>query len=332
MNTIDLPTGKLFVHTYSKGELETLSIGDYGKSKNIKADFLGYTRELNGVANGDILPLQEKWVITVSTQYGCTMNCTFCDVPSINYKGNATVFDLQEQLYSAIRMYPNVKYTDRLNLHYARMGEPAHNAEAVLAFSKFIVGNKDVIFEDTGLRIETLHPVFTTSCPKNVDLKTILNKWCDIKNKDYNGQAGLQLSINSTNEEQRNEMFGNKSLSLKQISDIAKTLPNPLGRKYTLNFAYSTDYEIDGDKLAELFDPKFWMVKITPIHNNNACVKNGVETVDGYHSFTPYREPEESCKKAGFDVLIFVPSQDEEDGAVTCGNAIVAGSKINLKS
>ena len=47
MNKFKLPTGYLFTDTYSKGELETLSIGDYGKAKNIKADFLGYTKEIN---------------------------------------------------------------------------------------------------------------------------------------------------------------------------------------------------------------------------------------------------------------------------------------------
>ena len=65
MNKICLPTGFLIVDDYAKGKLETLSIGDYGKHKNIKADFLGYTRELNGVENGEIMPLQEKWVITL---------------------------------------------------------------------------------------------------------------------------------------------------------------------------------------------------------------------------------------------------------------------------
>ena len=33
-------------------------------------------------------------------------------------------------------------------------------------------------------------------------------------------------------------------------------------------------------------------------------------------------------KAAGFDVLVFVPSIDEEDGLVTCGNAILGGSTL----
>lgn len=38
MKTYSLPTGYLFVDDYSKGPLETLSIGDYGKHVNVKAD------------------------------------------------------------------------------------------------------------------------------------------------------------------------------------------------------------------------------------------------------------------------------------------------------
>ncbi len=331
MKVIELPTGKLFVDTYSKGELEALSIGDYGKAKNVKADFLGYTRELNGVSNGEILPLQEKWVVTVSTQYGCTMNCTFCDVPSIKFSGNASVEDFRKQMYTAISLYPNVHYTDRFNLHFARMGEPVHNYRNVFDFATWMINNKDVIYNDTGLRIETIHPVFTTSCPKSSKLLDILTEWCNIKNNMYNGQASLQLSINSTNEVQRTEMFNGKSHTLREISNFARKLPNPIGRKYTLNFAYSTDYEVDGKYLAELFDPKFWMVKITPIHNNNACCNNGIKTIDGYSSYNPYRDVENSCKNAGFDVLVFIPSQDEENGAITCGNAVFACSKIKFK-
>lgn len=149
-----------------------------------------------------------------------------------------------------------------------------------------------------------------------------------IKNLDYNGQTGLQLSINSTNDEQRNKMFNNKSISLKELSEIMEDVDEPIGRKYCLNFAYSTDFEIDADKLKSLFDIEKFMVKITPIHNNNACRENNIETVDGYKYYYPYKKVEDELKSVGFDVLVFIPSMDEENGLVTCGNAILSGSCI----
>lgn len=322
-----LPTGFLFVDEYSRGSLETLSIGDYGKAKNVKADFLGYKKEINGVPNGEIMPLSEKWVVTLSTQYGCPMKCTFCDVPNIKFNGNASFDDLKKQLYSAISLFPDVKYTERLNIHFARMGDASFN-EDVLDFAIWMYDSKQQIKKDTELSIETLHPVFTTMFPKGKNAKFLVKKWTAIKNGGYNGQAGLQFSINSTNEEQRETMFQGMQTPLVELSEFCKTLPEPVGRKYCLNFALADEYETDGQRLRELFDPEYFMVKITPIHNNNACELNGIRTKEGYHSFTPYKTAEESFKKAGFDVLVFIPSQDEEDGIITCGNAILGGSEL----
>lgn len=323
-----LPTGYLFIGEYSKGHLESLSIGDYGKSKNVKADFLGYHNEINGVQNGSCMPLTEKWVITISTQYGCAMDCTFCDVPNIKFKGNASFDDLKLQLYNGISLFPKIKYTERLNLHYARMGEPIFNKN-VFKFSKWLAHNKLQFFKDTGLRVEVLHPVISTSLPNVLkDIKSRLLNWCDIKNNDFNGQAGLQLSINSTCDTQRNDMFKGKSYSLDEIAMLVEDLPLPLGRKYCLNFAYSSDFEIDAHLLANRFDSEKFMCKITPIHNNNACNINNIKTVDGYTNWTPYSKVESELKDAGFDVLVFVPSMDEEDGLVTCGNLILGGGVL----
>lgn len=330
MEEYTLPTGYLFVDEYSKGKLETLSIGDYGKAHNVKADFLGYRNEINGVPNTDCMPLSEKWVVTLSTQYGCPMKCNFCDVPKVDWKGNAKFDDLKQQLYSAIKLFPNTSYTERLNIHFARMGDPIFNVE-VFNFAKWLYKSKRELENDSGLKIEVIHPVLTTSLPRKFSkLEQRLLEWCDIKNNLYNGQAGLQLSINSTSELQRTEMFAGLQLPLEDLARIADKMPYPLSRKYCLNFAYSTDYEVDGSVIKRLFDPEKFMCKITPIHNNNACSESGTKTIGGYDSYYPYIEPESQLKAAGFDVLVFVPSMDEEDGLVTCGNAILGGSKIKV--
>ena len=47
MKTIKTHTGKIYVD--SERQLEFLTVGDYGKGNNIKAEFLGLYREINGV-------------------------------------------------------------------------------------------------------------------------------------------------------------------------------------------------------------------------------------------------------------------------------------------
>ena len=326
IRNIKVPTGNICVMQGDKGKIEFLSIGDYGKNSNIKADFLGITRELNGVPNGEIMPLSEKWVITISTQCGCSMNCKFCDVPKVGKGVNATLNDLTNQLIEGIKLHPEITSTKRLNLHYARMGEPTYyfnvidHAWRLHNITKPFIGNS------------MIHPVISTMLPKkNNSLISFLHEWCDIKNLNFRGDAGLQFSINSTSNEQREEMFSGNSLSLEEISKIGQNLPDPIGRKYALNFALADNYEVDAVRLKSLFDPENFMVKITPLHKTTSCNDNHIETTGGYDSFVPYQKTETDLKNAGFDVIVFIPSVDEDGGLITCGNAILSGSTPTVK-
>ena len=323
IKNLKVPTGNICIMETEKGKLEFLSIGDYGKSANVKAQFLGLNKELNGVPNGEIEPLEDKWVITISTQYGCPQKCTFCDVSLVGFKGNASYDDLKNQVIKAIELHPEVKSTKRLNVHYARMGEPSWNPN-VIEFSKDLLQ----IVRNTHLGRVIAHPVFTTMLPKNnKNLIKILNEWTiDIMQDKFKGEAGLQFSINSTSNEQRKDMFNDGSLSLEEISEIGKMLPMPKGRKYALNFALADGYEVNAKRLLELFSPDRFMVKITPIHKTNSTQNNNIKTTDGYEYFTPYKQVEKDLIDAGFDVLIFVPSYDEDLGRITCGNAILSGN------
>lgn len=308
-------TGKIYVDVEKK--LEFLTVGDYGKENNIKADFLGLTKEINGVANTEV-DLSKKWVATISTQKGCPMKCKFCDVPKFGFHGNVTIEELAYQIETIINN-EEVRETDRFNVHFARMGEPTWNNN-VLAFSIVL---KELV-EKCGLKAKTVHPVISTMLPKaNKKLRQYILTWCAIKNDFYNGEAGLQFSINSTDDEQRNELFDGKSLTLSEISELAKELPMPKGRKYTLNFPVTAQTILDAKKLSELFDKDKFIVKITPIHETHSAIENGFE-VSGYADYDVYRKFEQPLLDEGWDVIVFVPSKEEDEDRITCGNALIS--------
>lgn len=315
MNILKVPTGHICIMDGEKGQLEFLSIADYGKEKNIKANFLGLTKEIKGVPHGDLLPLTEKWVVTISTQYGCSMGCRFCDVPNVGPGINATYKDLCNQIYSALSLHPEVMQTKRLNIHYARMGEPTFNTN-VIKHARFLKGDIDKDFN--------IHPVVSTMMPKrNKLLKRFIDAWMAIKNAVYKGNAGLQLSINSTNEKQRKEMFNKSALSLAEIGFVMEGV-KPKGRKITLNFALADNYEIDPGILLKHFSPEDYLCKITPMHITNACSQSGILTDGGYERYTPYKKIEADLLNAGYDVIVFVPSKEEDESRITCGNAILS--------
>ena len=312
-------TGAIFCDTDKM--LEYLFVGDYGKQNNIKANFLGLTKEINSVPHRDV-DLSDKMVVTISTQKGCPMKCKFCDCWKIGCKGNASIEELREEVERSIAL-SGCKHTKRFNLHLARMGEPTFNARNVLLFLKNEL--RDVVRKH--MTADVIHPVFTTMCPKGIRrdaLATILSEFCNIKNNDYDGEAGLQLSINSTDDNQRNDMFNGMSHSIKDIAQVAAYLPKPKGRKYTLNFAVTANTKLDADVLSDLFDPSSFIVKITPIHETVEAKSNGILTPGGYDNYSVYRQFEEPLLRAGWDVIVFVPSKEEDADRITCGNALLA--------
>jgi len=310
---IPVPTGDILIVQGERGSLEMLSIGDYGKDVNLKCDAMGLTRTPSPVKHTTMLPLSEKWVITISSQYGCSMGCTFCDVPLVGPGKNATYNDLIKQVLTGIKIHPEVPFTKRLNIHFARMGEPTWNPN-VLDATKWFKTHIDPEY--------AIHPVVSTMMPKHNEwLKTFIHTWMRMKNRLLRGEAGLQLSINSTNEEERNEMFNGNAHTLEDIARIMDgIIPN--GRKITLNFAVA-DYEICPDTLLKYFDPDDYIIKLTPMHKTNSAVGSHIETKGDYTTYRPYEKDEKTLLNAGYDVLVFIASHEEDDSRITCGNALL---------
>lgn len=310
LQQIEVPTGHILTMQGAKGRVETVSMGDYGKDVNLNKD-------LRVDDHYPLLPLTDKWVITISTQYGCSMGCQFCDVPRVGKGVNCSLTDLQGQVLHALKLWPDVTYSNRLNLHYARMGEPTFNPQ-VLDHARWMKEHIDPEFN--------VHPVLTTMLPrKNEWLKTMIHAWMRIKNRVYHGNAGLQLSINSTCEDERQRIFSKNSITLLEASRLMEGIV-PVGRKIVLNFPVC-QWEIDAKKLIHYFDPERFIVKLTPMHITKASQKFGHKTEGDYISPEPYKAVEAALKDVGFEVLVFIASEDEDHGMITCGNALLAGVK-----
>ncbi len=299
-------------------QLEWLCVGDYGKQNNIKANFLGLSNKIDGVQHKDV-DMSKKMVVTISTQKGCQMNCDFCDVPRYGYHGNASFCEMLDMIIHSI-CEAGITKTERLNIHFARMGEPTFNRD-VIKVAKWLRTSSLSKFIGTDI----IHPVVSTMLPKsNKDLESFLLDWCLLKNGLYEGEAGLQFSINSTDDEQRNNSFKRMSLQLSEISRIGEMLPFPNGRKCTLNFAVTKDTILDAKKLDEMFDLNKFIVKITPIHQTTNALCNGYNIANTYDKYDVYNQFEEPLLELGWDVIVFIPSKEEDEDRITCGNALLS--------
>ena len=309
-------TGKIITDTDLN--LEYLYVGDYGKENNIKASFLGYDKRIDEVKHHDV-DITDKLVVTVSSQKGCPMNCNFCDCPKLGFKGNATLPELVTEIMSGVAL-SGIKHGKRLNVHYARMGEPTFNPN-VITSAEYIA--KMLADENSDVTFDEYHPVVSTMMSKaNKNLKEFLHKWVET-GFVYGGEDGfgLQFSINTLDEDDRNAMFRNRSMSLQEISEVIRELPMPKKRKYTLNFAVTSKSNLDVDLMNKYFDKEKCIVKITPIHETVEAVDEGYEIVKDFDVYEKFEQP---LVDDGWDVIVFVPSKEEDADRITCGNSLIA--------
>lgn len=301
-------------------QLEYLFVGDYGKENNIKADFLGYNKRIDKVEHKDV-DLEEKLVVTVSSQKGCPMKCNFCDCPKYGFYGNVSRVELVSEITTGIAL-SKIKYGKRLNVHFARMGEPTFNVNVIHAAND--------ISKIASSMFEEYHPVVSTMCPKkNKNLQYFLTQWIysGYKNGGEDGY-GLQFSINTLDENDRNQMFGDMSLSLFQIGKLINRLPEPKNRKFTLNFAVTSKSNLDVELMNKYFDKEKCIVKITPIHETVEALNNKYEIVSDFNVYEKFEKP---LVDDGWDVIVFVPSKEEDEDRITCGNSLIALEKERTK-
>lgn len=318
MRTItETHTGKIVSDTDLR--LEYLYVGDYGKENNIKASFLGYDKKIEKVEHKPV-DLTKKLVVTVSSQKGCPMKCDFCDCPDYGFYGNVSTVELVSEITTAIAL-SGIKRGKRLNVHYARMGEPTFNfgvidSASIIASLVCNVDNSDVWFEE-------YHPVVSTMMPKgNKYLKEFLKGWVET-GFEFGGVDGfgLQFSINTLNEEDRKKMFNGMSLSLAEIGAIIDSLPTPKKRKFTLNFAVTSKSNLDVELMNKYFDKDKCIVKITPIHETQKAIGNDYEIIKDFDVYEKFEKP---LVDAGWQVIVFIPSEEEDKDRITCGNSLIA--------
>ena len=74
------------------------------------------------------IPREVKWVLLVSTMYGCPVGCMMCDAGGY-YQGKPTREEIFEQIdFLVYKRYPDGNVpTEQFKIQFARMGEPSLN-------------------------------------------------------------------------------------------------------------------------------------------------------------------------------------------------------------
>ena len=260
------------------------------------------------------LPREKKWVLIVSTLYGCPVACPMCDAGGF-YQGKVSQDEILSQIdYLVEKKFPNKKIlTEKFKIQFARMGEPTLNPAVLEVLNKL-----PAIYEVSGSLIPSLSTVAPNSCDG------FLDELLEIKNKHYcNGNFQLQFSIHTTDQEIREKIIPIKKWDFAKIANFGKKFYCPNDQKITLNFALAKGNPFSVDVLKKYFDPDIFLIKITPINPTLNAAQNNLESY-----FTSGSAGEDKLyiidqlKAAGFRVILSIGELEENKIGSNCGQYI----------
>jgi 23S rRNA (adenine2503-C2)-methyltransferase len=260
------------------------------------------------------IPLEKKWVMIVSTLYGCPVGCAFCDAGGW-YEGKLSTEEILTQIdYMVVRKFPNrIIPVEKFKIQFARMGEPAFNKNVL-----------DVL-EALPLRYQApgLMPSISTVAPDGTD--SFFERLPQIKDKYYsNGRFQMQFSIHSTNEQQRDKLIPVKKWNFQRIAQYGESFFNPKksDRKITLNFALAENTELDIHRLMKYFNPDIFMIKITPVNPTVSALRNDI--VNHVKGDDGLNEPKIAglLRETGYEVIVSIGEWEENKIGSNCGQYI----------
>ena len=263
-------------------------------------------------------PYEDKWLLTVSTQKGCSFNCLFCDVANLQFKGNLSKEEIEAQVRFILEATPYVKKSNKVKIGFARMGEPAHNVDNVID----VIKRLPTISSEMGRDFKWL-PCFNSILPRKTMTGyngfSIIDKVIEVKENDYDGLLHFQISCNSTDERKRKELFGGASVL--GIDEIIKYINKKdiTNRTITLNFIVMKDVPIDIDYLMELgLNPDKFAIKLIPLNNTINSQDNNLETYANYQNYQELLSLKDDFEKHGLPVVVDAIAKCEEAG-LCCG-------------
>ncbi len=253
-------------------------------------------------------PIQKKWILCISTLYGCPVDCRFCDAGG-SYKGKLTAEEMLTQIdYLITNRFPNgIIPVEKFKIQFARMGEPS--------FNKNVLEVLEIL--STKYQAPGLMPSFSTIAPAGTNI--YFERLLEIKKKYYGKNFQFQFSIHTTDERMRRWLIPTTCWDFQTMADYGKRFYEPGDRKITLNFALAIGVEIDENILLRYFDPELFIIKITPVNPTYNAKRNDILSI------LPNQKNHEifsSLRRSGYEVILSIGELEENYIGSNCGQYV----------
>jgi 23S rRNA (adenine2503-C2)-methyltransferase len=293
---------KIFAVT-GTSDVATVYMGDMGKGRMIE-----FVEALQSPYSRD-----ERWILMVSTLFGCPVKCLICDAGG-QYRGKLNAEEILAQIdYLVYRWYPDGRIpAKKFKIQFARMGEPSLNNDVLNVLEQL-----SDRFDAPGLM-----PSISTIAPTGTE--TFFARLVDIKNQLYsNGHFQFQFSIHTTDDRLRDWLIPVGKWSFERMAAYGEQFLSPGDRKITLNFALADGMPIEPKVLLRYFDPKLYLIKITPVNPTCQALKNGLASYIDPYQPGANNEIASQLTHAGYEVIVSIGDVKESQIGSNCGQYVL---------
>jgi len=271
------------------------------------------------------IPREKKWVLIVSSMFGCPIGCKMCDAGG-NFGGMMTEGEILSQIdYLVRRRFPDGGVPiPNFKIQFARMGEPSLNPAVLDAMESL-----PEAYDAPGL-----HVSLSSVAPDSGRARDFFERLIGVKERLYpGGRFQLQFSIHTTDAAKRDELIPTKKWSFDDIASYARRFSPPGNgdKKVTLNFAPAAGYPIDPKVIRRHFDPEMFVIKLTPLNptvsSHEASLRSAIDpsVEDTSAHFV------EKFRGEGYQVILSIGELEENRIGSNCGQfiqrALAAGGK-----
>lgn len=255
------------------------------------------------------IPREEKWVLIISSLFGCPVGCPMCDAGG-DYRGKLSKEQILEQIdYLVARRFPQRKIpVQKFKVQFARMGEPAYNRH-VLEVLQELPGCYDA---------PGLLPSVSTIAPRGSE--SFFDRLLDIKEELYRERFQLQFSIHTTDVRLRDWLIPTPKWDLAQIARYGRAFHRNGQRKITLNFALAEGMPVHRDVLRRHFDPDIFFIKITPVNPTFRARQNQIVSL--VTAQMERYEVIEVLRNEGYQVILSIGELAENHIGSNCGQHV----------
>lgn len=255
----------------------------------------------------------ERWILMVSTLYGCPVKCLFCDAGG-GYRGKPTADEILQQIdYMVNEWFPEgVVTASKFKIQFARMGEPSLNMAVLEALEALPhrYGNARPM------------PSISTIAPLGTD--EFFERLIEVKDKWYSGgRFQFQYSIHTTDKALRDTLIPVRKWDFARMAAYGERFYKAGDRKITLNFALAEHSPIEADVLARHFDPARYLIKLTPVNPTSRAAQNNIGSFIDPHRPETAEAITRPLMEAGYDVIVSIGEVEENEIGSNCGQYVL---------